>query len=294
MSDVRSAPPSTLGSDPGPEPTAARVALWRALHVELDAPPHVLSDTVGLALLDPPADWRRRGDMDPGRMRSTRASIVGRGRFVEDVVTGELARGVTQYVILGAGVDTFAVRRPDVAERLDVFEVDRPGPQDWKRRRLDALGLTVPDRLRFVPVDFEDGDDWLRRLAEAGFAPGRPTVVGSTGVSMYLTPAANEGLLRRVAGLAPGSTLVLTFLPPDDLLDPADRDGLRAARRGAAAAGTPFLSSYRPADLVELALDAGFRQARHVSHDELAGRYFAGRSDGLRPGGEEILVATTA
>src|SRR5580698_791087 len=137
-----------------PDPTAVRVALWRALHVEIDPPPHVLADKLGLALADPDDDWRRRPDMDPRGTQQFRASIVARARFIEDLVADEVERGVGQYVILGAGLDTFAQRRPELAQRSRVFEVDRPGPQAWKRQRLDELGLASPT---FVPVDFEAG-----------------------------------------------------------------------------------------------------------------------------------------
>src|SRR5215212_8663407 len=184
----------------GPDSTAVRVALWRALHVEADPPPHVLEDEVGLKLAAPEDGWRDRPDMSPFT-RPFRASIVARGRFIEDLVAERVARGVGQYVILGAGLDTFAQRRPDLASRLVVFEVDRPGPQAWKRERLVDLGLGIPSFLRLVPVDFEAGDAWWERLAASGFDSGRPAIVASTGVSMYLTKDANAATLRHVAAL---------------------------------------------------------------------------------------------
>ena len=113
--------------------TAVRVALWRALHVQIDPPPHVLEDEIGLRLADPDDGWRRRPDMDAQGTRPFRASIVARARFIEDLLAEEVAGGVDQYVLLGAGLDTFAQRRPELASRLRMFEVDRPGPQEWKR-----------------------------------------------------------------------------------------------------------------------------------------------------------------
>jgi methyltransferase (TIGR00027 family) len=277
-----------------PEQTAVRVALWRALHTRVDPPPHVLEDEIGLRLIDPPAGWRDRGDMHPDGTRTFRASIVARSRFTEELVVEQAGAGVAQYVLLGAGLDTFAQRRPEVAAGLQVFEVDQPGAQAWKRQRLVELGYGVPDWLHLVGDDFETEGSWWRKLTAAGFDPARPAVVASLGVSMYLTRAANLATLRQLAALAPGSTLVMTFQPPLDLLEPAERTGREYAERGARASGTPFLSFFSPAGILELAREAGFAQVRHVPAAELNQRYFGGRDDGLRTSsGEELLVATT-
>ena len=115
-----------------PDSTAVRVALWRGLHVEIDPPPHVFEDEVGVKLAAPDEGWQSRPDMSEFT-RPFRASIVARARFIEDLVAEQVDQGVGQYVILGAGLDTFAQRRPEVASRVRVFEIDRPGPQAWKR-----------------------------------------------------------------------------------------------------------------------------------------------------------------
>jgi methyltransferase (TIGR00027 family) len=277
-----------------PDNTAVRTALWRALHVEVDAAPPVLTDVVGLQLADPEDGWRDRGDMHPDATSGFRASIVARARFIEDLVAEQVAAGIDQYVILGAGLDTLAQRRPDLGASLRIFEVDQPATQAWKRRRLEALDLAIPDGLHLVPVDFESGESWWDGLVSTGFDPARPAVVASTGVSMYLSKQATAATLRQLAALAAGSTFVMTFLLPSELVDEADRPGLEMSSRGAAAAGTPFVSFYPPAEAVALALDAGFRHAEHVSSSSLAERWFAGRADGLRPStGEDILLATT-
>jgi methyltransferase (TIGR00027 family) len=254
----------------------------------------VFEDRVGLELAAPEDGWRGRPDMSPFT-RPFRASIVARARFIEDLVVEQAARGVAQYVILGAGLDTFAQRRPELASGMCVFEIDRPGPQAWKRQRLVELGLGVPSFLRLVPVDFEAGDPWLQRLEAAGFDAGRPAVVASTGVSMYLTKDAIATTLRQVAALAPGSTLAMSFMLPIELADPELRPGIERAAAGARANGTPFLSFFTPAEMLALARDAGFGEVRHVSAAMLAERYFAGRTDGLRPpnNSEELLVAAT-
>jgi len=277
-----------------PDSTAVRTALWRALHVEVDAAPPVLEDQVGLQLVAPDDTWRDRPDMDPVGTRGFRAAIVARARFVEDLVAEQVAAGVTQFVLLGAGLDTLAERRPELGARLCVFEVDQPGTQAWKQRRLVELGFGIPQWLRFVPVDFETGASWWDGLAAAGFEPGRAAVVASTGVSMYLTKEATAATLRQLAALAPGSTVAMSFLLPVELVDDADRTGLQTSARGARSSGTPFVSFYTPDEIVTMAREAGFVEIRHVPGKELAERYFAGRTDGLRPSsGEDLIVATT-
>jgi methyltransferase (TIGR00027 family) len=276
-----------------PDPTAVRVALWRAMHVQVDPSPHVLEDEIGLALAAPDDSWRDRPDMDPQATRPFRASIVGRARFVEDLVVEQADRGVDQYVILGAGLDTFAQRRPEIASRLTVFEVDQSGHQAWKRQRLVELGFGVREWLRLVPVDFEAGESWRERLASAGFDADRPAVVASTGVSMYLTKEANIVALRQVATLADSSTFATTFILPLELADPEVRPGLEMAERGARASGTPFISFFTPTEMLDLARQAGFKEARHVSAATLTERYFRDRTDDLHPpnNSEELLVA---
>ncbi|MBB3176433.1 methyltransferase (TIGR00027 family) [Variovorax sp. Sphag1AA] len=218
---------------------------------------------------------------------------MARARFIEDLVAEQAGHGLTQYVILGAGLDTFAQRRPEIASRLHVFEVDPPGPQAWKRQRLDELGFGTPEWLHFVPVDFEARESWLDGLRKAGFDESKPAIVVSTGVSMYLSKEANAATLRQVAALAPGSMFAMTFLLPLDMAEPDVRPGLEMAEKGARASGTPFISFFKPQEMVQMARDAGFSDARHVSAADLTERYFKDRPDGLRPpiNAEELLLA---
>jgi methyltransferase (TIGR00027 family) len=278
-----------------PDATAVRTALWRALHVAVDPAPHVLEDEIGLVLAGPDDRWLERTDMDVEFTKPFRASIVARARFIEDLVEGEAARGVGQYVILGAGLDTFAQRRPEIGSHLEVFEVDQPAHLAWKRRRLIELGYGIPGWLHLVDVDFEAGEFWPERLGGAGFNPNLPSVVVSAGVSMYLTREANKAALQQAAQLAPGSTFATTFIWPLELAEPDVRPGLEMAARGAEASGTPFISFFIPDEIIALAREAGFREVRHVSAASLAQRYFADRPDGLRPpnNAEEILIANT-
>ena len=277
-----------------PDNTAVRVALWRALHVQADPLPHVLEDEVGLKLVAPEEGWQNRPDMSPFT-RAFRASIVARARFIEDLVAEQAARGVDQYVILGAGLDTFAQRRPELASRLCIFEIDQPGPQAWKHKRLVELGLGIPPFLKLVPVDFEAGEEWLKNLTASGFDSARPAVVASTGVSMYLSKEAIFATLRQIAAIAPGSIFVMSFLLPIEMAPPDVRPGIERAAQGAKANGTPFISFFMPEEMLSLARAAGFRKVEHVAADDLAERYFANRNDGLRPpsNSEELLVAVT-
>jgi methyltransferase (TIGR00027 family) len=233
--------------------------------------------------------------MHPEGTRMFRASIVARARFIEDLVAEQSARSVDQYVLLGAGLDTFVQRRPELASQLRVFEIDQPGTQAWKRQRLVELGYGIPDGLKLVPVDFEAGESWRQKLVAAGFDTGRPAVVTSTGVSMYLTREAIMALLRDAAAFAPGSIFAMSFLLPLEMSEPAVRPGMEMAAKGARASGTPFISFFRPAEIMAMAREAGFRDARHVSAADLTERYFKDRADGLRPpfNSEELLVATT-
>ncbi|MGG0655418.1 class I SAM-dependent methyltransferase [Rummeliibacillus pycnus] len=256
--------------------------------------PHVLEDEVGLKLVAPEDEWHKRPDMDPKFTSGFRASIVARARFIEDLVTEQLDKGVNQYVILGAGLDTFAERRPKIASRIKVFEVDQSETQNWKKKRLIELGYGIPEWLQLVPVDFEAGSSWWEKLKAAGFDANRPAVVASTGVSQYLTKEAILATLRQVAQLAPGSILAMTFLLPFEQTESKIKNEVKEAEKGAKSSGTPFISLFTSDEMIELSRVAGIREARHVSSAELNQRYFSGRTDGLSlPKGEEFLIATT-
>ncbi len=229
--------------------------------------------------------------MHPEGTSRYRAALVARTRFVEDLVVDDEA---TQYVLLGAGLDTFAQRHAELARRVHVFEIDRPGPQVWKRQRLEELGLGVPAHLHLVPVDFESNDDWWQALLDAGFDPHAKTVVSSSGVSMYISKDATASTLHRLARLAPGSTVATTFVPPLELADEAERPALEGAASGARASGTPWISFYTPDEISGRATEAGFPRVRCAATADLAEQYLADRTDGLHPAhGEIILLAKT-
>lgn len=275
-----------------PDSSAVRTALWRALHLEVDGKPHILEDEIGLKLIAPDSAWRDRPDMHPEFTKRLRAAMVGRSRFIEDLVIDRAARGVTQYVLLGAGLDTFAQRRADVASQLQVYEIDQPDTLTWKRRRLEELGFGIPDWLHCVSVDFETSS-WWDELLNAGFDRREAALIASTGVSLYLTTEAIASIFSRVAALASGSVLAMTFYLPMDSLDEADKPLQRIAEKGAREAGTPFVSFFTPDEMTALARKSGFEHLELVSTADITNRYFQGRVDGLTPAtGENFLVAT--
>ena len=277
-----------------PDSTAIRVALWRAMHVQVDSAPHVLNDEIGLQLINPDPSWKERPDMHPQGTSGYRASIVGRARLIEDLVLKQIDHGITQYVILGAGLDTFAQRNPEFTSKLQIFEIDQAATQEWKKQRLIELGFGIPENLHQVPVDFEAGESWIEKLKACGFDINRPAIIASTGVSMYLSKEANLMALRQIATLSSGSILAMTFILPLDLLDPQERPQHEMVYERARASGTPFISFFTPKEILNLARAAGLKNAEHISRDNIIERYFAKRSDSLRPSsGEEFLIATT-
>lgn len=276
---------------PQPDNTAVRTALWRALHLQVDAAPHIIEDNLGLKLAAPPEGWQQRQDMHPEFTKRLRAAMVARARFIEDLMVEQSGRGISQYVILGAGLDTFAQRRHDVASGLQLFEIDQHDTLSWKRQRLIELGYGIPDWLHLVPVDFEVAP-WYDELLKAGFDADKPAVVACTGVTLYLTRDTIMTMLRRLASFASGSVIAITFYLPIDLLDEQDKFLQQIAEKGAREAGTPFVSFFSPGEVLALAAEAGFTDARIVSTKDLEDSYFTNRSDGLTPAsGEMFLVA---
>jgi methyltransferase (TIGR00027 family) len=270
-----------------PDSTAVRTALWRALHLQADAEPFVIVDDIGRQLADPAEGWQERPDMK--YTRRLRASILARARFIEDTVVEAVERGVDQYVILGAGLDTFAQRRGDAAPNLHIYEIDRGDTLKWKRRRLNETGFGVAEDLHFVEVDFETMS-WSDELKKAGFDFVKPAVIACTGVTLYLTKETIAATLKEIAGFAAGTTLAMTLYLPKDLMDEEDRAMQEIAENGARLAGTPFESFFTRDEMLKLAADAGFHEAKTVSTQELG--YFEDRTDGLQPAsGEVFLVA---
>lgn len=274
-----------------PDNTAVRTALWRALHTMIDAAPCVIEDKVGYELIQPEPGWQERPDMK--YTRRLRASIVARARFVEDVARQQIEQGIKQYVLLGAGLDSFAQRNTALSANLDIYEIDQPGTLVWKEQRLRDNGYSIPRNLHFVPVDFEVSS-WWSELLHKGFDIAQKTFVSCTGVTLYLTQEAITYTLKKMAALAPGSTIAIAFYLPLEQLDEEDRPMQEMAIKGAAAAGTPFVSFLPVEAVVQLAEKAGFKHIDTISTREMTARYFKDRTDELVPAsGEFFLVAGT-
>ena len=274
-----------------PDSTAVRTALWRALHVQADAKPYILEDEIGLMLAAPPEGWQQRPDMK--YTKRLRASIIARARFIEDLIIEQSKHGIKQYVILGAGLDSFAQRRKDAASKIEIFEIDRTDTLAWKQQRLNELGFGVPGYLHFVPVDFGT-DSWFEQLLKAGFNIKEPAVIACTGVSLYLTTEAINDILNQIAKFAPGSKLAMTFYLPKELLDEEDKTMQEIAEKGAREAGTPMVSFFTTGEIFSLACKAGFKHAETISTKDMEQLYFMNRTDNLLPAsGEVFLLAST-
>ena len=274
-----------------PNNTAVRTALWRALHIQVDDKPYIIEDEVGLRLIAPTDDWQQRPDMK--FTKRIRASILARARYIEDLIIEQSKEGISQYVILGAGLDTFAQRRPDIASKLQIYEIDHPDMLNWKQQQLIKLGFGIPEYLHFVPVDFETSS-WWEKLLNSGFDLNKPVVVTCTGVSLYLTKEALISTLNQIATFASGSTLALTFNLPIELVDEEDKPLIEMSIKGANASGTPMISFFAPNEILVLAREAGFKDAKTISTKDMEQYYFKNRTDNLIPAsGEVFLLATT-
>ena len=267
-----------------PSRTAMRVAMRRAAHHLFDSP-RVLDDPLAEAIVGPEAAATLgASNAKTSRFaRAARAFMAVRSRFAEDELHRAMGRGVTQYVILGAGLDTFAYRHPDAP--LRVFEVDHPATQAWKRRKLAAAKIDVPASLAFASVDFER-ESLAEGLARAGFDRRAPAFFSWLGVTMYLTDEAFGSTLAFIAATPADGGVVFDYAVPRSSLGILSRLAHDALARRVAAAGEPFRTYFDPPSLGERLERAGLSAVVDLGRDEINARYFRGRADGLRVSGE--------
>lgn len=274
--------------------TTQRPARLRAAHQLLDDDPKIFVDPLAVGLIPEASAEAIFADaalMRSGPYELLRSVFVLRARYAEDCLADAIRDDIGQYVILGAGLDTFAYRQPAHARHLEIFEIDHPATQAWKRSHLASRGITPPGNLRYVGVDFER-DSLGQCLAASGFNPRCPTFFSWLGVVQFLSAPAIEATLRFVAGLPRGSAITLSFAVPRDILDGEHLELAEYSIESCASRGEPWLSLYRPGDLRALARQAGFSESEHLDTAVAAGRYFASRSDGLRaPRHEQLLTA---
>jgi methyltransferase (TIGR00027 family) len=249
--------------------TALGTAHLRAAHQLFETQPRILDDPVVLSLLGPVALQRIKDTADhyqtPERL-ALRAHVVLRSRFAEDRLAAAVLRGITQYVILGAGFDTFALRQPPWAQALKILEVDHPGTQAMKRSHLAAAGLVMPENAAFANIDFEH-ESLLDGLLRYHVTMDEPTFFSWLGVTMYLKEDAIDAVLRSVATFPGGSEIVLTFAPP-----PGDSPSPLAQR--AASLDEPWVSYFEPDALEAKLRGAGFSKVEFLSPTEAEARYF--------------------
>jgi methyltransferase (TIGR00027 family) len=273
--------------------TAALTAAARAFYRAEDPPPRVMDDWLALDLAGP----QGRELFERLRTQFPRASSLAfsrwvcvRARYAEDMVAAAANRGIDQYVILGAGLDSFAYRRDDLVGRLTVFEVDHPATQAAKRARLAELRVELPAALTFVPVDFERQS--LRdQLASSGFDFGKPSVVSWIGVTMYLTQEAIDATLEALAGCAGGTRVVLTYNQPLSALSGFSAEVAATFSGLAGELGEHFVSVFLPQEIERVVAAHGFVDVCQFGAEEALATYFGGRSDVSLAGAQRLLTA---
>jgi methyltransferase (TIGR00027 family) len=255
--------------------TAHGVAVMRAAHLVVDGKPPVLNDTVAARLIGGNIEAQIRAHADELQTPASlgfRSHVVLRSRFAEDTLMDAVADGAEQYVLLGAGLDTFAYRQPEWAHRLTIIEVDHPGTQARKRGALAAAGIEIPPNVRYADIDFEH-ETLAHGLARCGVDTTKRTFFSWLGVIMYLTHDAIEATLRTVLSFPKGSGIVFTFAHTDSAKS--------KLAEGSASAGEPWISYFTPEELEAMLGSLGFSDVGFLSREEAERRYYANRTDGF-------------
>ena len=268
----------------------------RAAHQVLDDAPKILRDPVAVGLTEGTAAIeieRRSAELLTPACKLLRSAIVLRSRFAEDALAAAIASGVEQYVLLGAGLDTFGFRQSKAAAKLRIFEIDYPATQRWKLERLLSLGMKSPSNVTYVPLDLElHGLE--QPLRDAGFDLRRPAFFSWLGVTQYLDDQTIDSTLTSIARLTQRSGVTLSFNPPDQALDGLDREEALAGAERAAAVAEPWRARPTAASLIDRLRTLGFARVEHLQPKRADALYFQGRKDGLRaPRFEQLISAFT-
>jgi methyltransferase (TIGR00027 family) len=277
-----------------PSWTALTAAAARAAHLIVDGSPVIFADTLAPALLGGSAEeligYHRLHGTHPV-LAGARTQVTCRGRYAEDALARAVGRGLAQYVILGAGADTFAYRS-DLAGGVRVFEVDHPATQRWKRRALAAANIQKPANLTFVPADLTT-DSLADCLGRAGCDLSVPVLVGWLGVTMYLTREAIGTTLAVIGGFARGSELIADYMLPADMRDEEGDMFATLVGRSSAERGEPWLSSFAPEEMTDLARGHGFATVLNVRQRDAIPAALWDRADSLRPTDLAVLLHGT-
>lgn len=270
-------------SERGASHTALGTLFMRAVHQLLDAQPLILNDPAALTLLGEDTVKQLKKNRKHHRTpaaSSLRAHIVLRSRFAEDRLAEAVNRGVSQYVILGAGFDTFAFRQPAWANRLKIYEVDQPDSQTQKLSRLKDAGMSIPSNVHFAEIDFER-ESLHEGLIRHGVSIDEATFFSWLGVTVYLKEEAIDIVLRTIAGFPVKSEIVFTFTQPPDLMSEKDNKFHSSLSQIVANSGEPFVSFFTPAAIEKKMSDIGFKSRGILSSEEAEKRYFSNRQRDL-------------
>ncbi len=267
-----------------PSQTALTAAAARAAHLIVDKPPLIFADPLAAVLLGEQAEefisYHRAHGEHPV-LSAARTQVTCRSRYTEDRLAAAVTRGRTQYVILGAGLDSFAYRAAPLGS-VRVFEVDHPATQEWKREQLARAGIPIPDGTVFGPADFEH-DSLADRLGAVGFDQSRPALISWLGVTMYLTQPAIGRTLEEIGAFAPGTELITDYMLPPGLRDADGQSYAEQVGPVAAQRGEPWLTCLAPDEMSAALSGAGFGQIEHVSQRDSINAALWDRSDTLHP-----------
>jgi methyltransferase (TIGR00027 family) len=265
-----------------PSRTAQSAAVRRAVHQLVDIP-HVFDDPLALRILDPedaaPFLIECMAAYLPA-FRCARAFIAARSRYAEDQLARATASGTSQYVILGAGLDTFAYRNPYPDRNLRIFEVDHPDTQAWKLRRLARAAISVPSSVRFVPIDFERQKLDVE-LEKAGLRLGEPAFFSCLGVTPYLTKAAGMAMFTAIHALCSDNAVAFDYAAPRRNLSDWEKIAFDVLSDDVDRTGEPFRGFFGPEALVKDLTAIGFHEVDSPTTEQLNALYFRGRLDGL-------------
>jgi methyltransferase (TIGR00027 family) len=294
--------PESSNSSDGPPPgrvpfrsIAEVAAAVRVLHQTMDGQRKILVDPIAARLVSPATCEATRQAFQyapPTYPERIRALYVLRYRFAEDRLAEAYKDGIRQYVILGAGFDTFPYRQPAWAREMRIFEVDHPAMQQLKRERLRDGEIEAPSNLGYVAVDFDQVSP-LEALAAAGFEGRSPAFFSLIGVSHFLTEASLDAILMMVRAMPPSSRLVFTFALPESEL-PREEIAMVAMNRAASSAsGEPWHTFFRPEELKAKLAAMGFSRVDHTSKQEMDRRYMRYRHDGIKTFAVEQMMMVT-